>query len=63
MATVVKRYIGSNGEILIPINQNDTNSANMISTRGTYFIAQTITPAVATLIHGGLLLAISYPTG
>ena len=62
MVVVVDRYIGSNGEILIPVAASDYNSADLISTRGTYFIAQT--HEVVDIVAGnpmGLLLTLTYP--
>lgn len=61
MATVVDRYIGDNGDVLIPINQNATNSANLISDKGVYYIA--ITHSTSAPLQGnpmGLLLALTY---
>jgi hypothetical protein len=61
MSVTVNRYIGSNGEVLIPLNQNATNSANLVSSRGVYYIAQTT--IITTPLQGnpmGLLLALTY---
>lgn len=61
MAIEVKKFIGSNGEVLIPISQNASNSANLVSTQGTYFLA--ITEDTSTPLQGnpmGLLLTLTY---
>lgn len=55
MATVTK-WIGSNGNVLIPINQNADNSAPLYSTKdGVYYIAQKTTNANQGML--GLSLA------
>ena len=63
MTTVVDRFIGDNGEVLIPINQNASNSANLVSEKtGVYYIA--ITHEIVSILQGnpmGLLLALTYP--
>lgn len=59
----VKRYIGSNGEILLPLNQNAENTANLVSVSGVFYLA--VTEAEAVPIEAGmpmgLLLSITYP--
>lgn len=62
MAIVVKKWIGSNGEVLIPLTQETYNNGKMVSTRGTYFMP--ITEESITIQAGnpmGLLLALTYP--
>lgn len=61
MATVVKRFIGSNGDVLIPVSQNATNSSDLVSDNGVYYIAQV--QSSSTPVQGnpiGLLLALTY---
>lgn len=61
MAIVVKKYIGSNGEILLPLSQNDTNSANLVSISGVFYLA--VKEDVSSIVAGnpiGLLLALTY---
>lgn len=61
MTLVLKRYISSNGDVLIPINTN--TFPDLVSDSGVYYLAQTENVTTPVLINGGLLLAISYPTG
>lgn len=62
MATTIKKWIGSNGEVLIPLSQETYNDGKMISTKGTYFIPQTETITVIEAGNPmGLLLALTYP--
>ena len=41
MVVIVDRYIGSNGEVLLPISDTTDNTSDLISSRGVYYIAQT----------------------
>lgn len=62
MATKVLKWIGSNGEVLIPLSEDVYNTGKMISTHGTYFTPQT--QEVVAIEAGnpiGLLLALTYP--
>lgn len=62
MATKVLKWIGSNGEVLIPLSETTYNTGKMISTHGTYFIPQT--QEIVVIEAGnpiGLLLALTYP--
>ena len=61
MSIIVKKWIGSNGEILIPLTEETYNDGNMVSTHGTYFFA--LTEDKSTPLMGnpmGLLLALTY---
>lgn len=61
MATVVNRYIGSNGEVLFPIESTAENTSSLISTKGVYYLAQT--SGSVALVTGnpiGLLLSLTY---
>lgn len=61
MAVIIKRWIGSNGEILLPLTQETYNEGKMISTKGTYFFPVTVSDA--TPLQGnpmGLLLTLTY---
>ena len=63
MATVVARYIGSDGTILLPIPKSETNTSNLISSKGVYYIVQTEEQmAIETGNPIGLLLALTYTT-
>jgi len=62
MVVIVDRYIGSNGEILLPIEGTPDNTADLLSSRGVYYIAQT--HEVVAIVAGnpmGLLLTLTYP--
>jgi len=62
MVVLVDRYIGSNGEILLPIEGTLDNTADLLSSRGVYYIAQT--HEVVSIVAGnpmGLLLTLTYP--
>lgn len=62
MAVIVDRYIGSNGDILLPVTDTLSNTSNLISIKGTYYIAQT--HEVVAIEAGnpmGLLLTLTYP--
>ena len=62
MAIQVLKWIGSNGEILIPLSEETYNNGKMISTKGTYFIPQTFEEvAIQAGNPMGLLLALTYP--
>lgn len=64
MAVTVKKWIGSNGEILIPLSAEEYNEGNMVSTKGTFFFA--VTTSTGAEGEGGigspmgLLLALTY---
>jgi hypothetical protein len=62
MAIVVNRYIGSNGEILIPLSFDSNNVGDLLSINGTYYKVQT-TEIVAIEAGNpiGLLLTLTYP--
>jgi len=62
MVVLVDRYIGSNGEILLPIEGTLDNTADLLSSRGVYYIAQT--HEEVSIVAGnpmGLLLTLTYP--
>lgn len=62
MAIRIKQWIGSNGEVLMPLSQETYNNGNMISTKGTYFMP--ITEETVIIEAGnpmGLLLSLTYP--
>lgn len=62
MTTHVNRYIGTNGEILIPVSNTTDNTSNLISTSGIYYIAQK--SEIVPIVAGnpiGLLLTLTYP--
>lgn len=62
MATKITKWIGSNGEVLIPLGEPTTyNTNNMISTKGTYFFP--LTEEIVAIQTGnpiGLLLTLTY---
>lgn len=58
MATRVDRYIGTNGEILIPTTTTTDNTSNLISTNGVYYLAQTSENKTGTII--GLPFGLTY---
>jgi len=61
MATRVKKWIGANGEILLPLADTTYNTSPMISTSGNYFFA--ITEEIEAIETGnpiGLLLSLTY---
>lgn len=64
MATKITKWIGSNGEVLIPIGEATTYNTNkLISTLGTYFFPQT--EEIIVIETGnpiGLLLSLTYQT-
>lgn len=62
MATRVDRYIGSNGDVLIPIESTSNNTSDLVSIAGIYYLAQT--HEVVQIEAGnpmGLLLTLTYP--
>lgn len=63
MATIVDRYIGTNGDVLIPLTTTANNTSPLLSVKkGVYFIPQT--HEVVTIEAGnpmGLLLTLTYP--
>lgn len=62
MVVIVDRYIGSNGEVLLPISDTTDNTSDLISSRGVYYIAQT--HEEVAIVAGnpmGLLLSLTYP--
>lgn len=62
MATVFDRYVGTNGDILIPVNPEVTYSPLLSVKKGVYFIPQT--HEVVSIEAGnpmGLLLTLTYP--
>lgn len=62
MATVFDRYIGSDGDVLIPVEPETTYSPLLSVKKGVYFIPQT--HEVVTIEAGnpmGLLLTLTYP--
>lgn len=62
MATRVLKWIGSNGEVLIPLSDSDYNTSSMVSDRGVYYLAQTQEEALAIEAGNpmGLLLTLTY---
>lgn len=63
MASEVKRYVGSNGEVLFPVTTTVDNTSDLISTSGVYFIAQLASNV--GIVAGnpmGLLLTLTYPS-
>lgn len=62
MAIRVDRYIGSNGEILLPLEQTTYNTAALIGSDGVYYIPQTSEVVVIEAGNPmGLLLTLTYP--
>lgn len=62
MAIKITKWIGSNGEVLIPLSEETYNNGNMVSTRGTYFFP--LTEEIVAIEAGnpmGLLLTLTYP--
>lgn len=59
---VITQWIGTNGEVLIPLSSSADNSEPMISTNGTYFmpIFYTAPPEIVTGNPMGLLLSLTY---
>lgn len=61
MVRIVDRYIGSNGDVLIPLGSESDNVNNLISSTGIFYIVQS--HETATLQVGspmGLLLSLTY---
>lgn len=62
MATKITKWIGSNGEVLIPLGETTTYNTNkLISNLGTYFFPQI--EEIVTIEAGnpiGLLLSLTY---
>lgn len=62
MVVVLDRYIGTNGDILLPVTSSDSNTSDLISIKGVYYLAQT--HEVVSIVAGnpmGLLLTLTYP--
>jgi len=62
MAIILDRYIGLNGDVLIPVTTSATNTSDLISIKGVYYIAQT--SEIVQIEAGnpmGLLLTLTYP--
>lgn len=62
MVVVLDRYIGTNGDILLPVKSSDSNTSDLISIKGVYYLAQT--HEVVPIVAGnpmGLLLTLTYP--
>lgn len=62
MATRIKKWIGSNGEVLILLGDPTTYNTNkMVSTSGVYYFPQTETVTVIEAGNPiGLLLTLTY---
>lgn len=62
MATIVTKYIGSNGDVLLPISETANNTSPLVSGKGVYFIPLTEEQAIIEAGNSmGLLLALTYP--
>lgn len=63
MATIVDRYIGTNGDVLIPLTDTANNTSPLLSVKkGVYFIPQTHEEAIIEAGNPmGLLLTLTYP--
>lgn len=62
MVVRVDRYVGSNGDILLPVAETVNNTSDLISIKGIYYIAQT--SEIVAIEAGnpmGLLLTLTYP--
>lgn len=62
MVVIVDRYIGTNGDVLLPVTSTLDNTSDLISLKGVYYIAQT--HEVVAIVAGnpmGLLLSLTYP--
>lgn len=62
MATRVTKWIGSNGEVIIPLSETTYNTAHMVSSYGNYFFP--LTEEIVAIEAGnpiGLLLTLTYP--
>jgi hypothetical protein len=62
MAIQVKKWIGSNGDVLLPLSVEDYNEGNLYSVKtGALYQAQTVEiVAIETGNPMGLLLALTY---
>lgn len=61
MVNIVKRYIGVNGDILIPVPESNDNTSNLVSLKGVYYLAQTEAVPIEQGNPMGLLLTLTYP--
>lgn len=62
MSVFVRRYIGTNGDVLIPLTETDNNTSSLISDKGVLYLVQTEeTAAIQAGNPVGLLLALTYP--
>lgn len=62
MAVLVRRYIGTNGDVLIPLTETGDNTSSLLSDKGVLYLVQT--EEVVAIQAGnpvGLLLALTYP--
>lgn len=62
MVVRVDRYVGTNGDILLPVTETANNTSDLISIKGIYYIAQT--SEIVAIEAGnpmGLLLTLTYP--
>jgi len=60
--STISKWIGSNGDILIPLTKPADNSGNLISTRGVFYLP-IIEVAAGAPLQGnpmGLLLTLTY---
>ena len=60
--TQIVQWIGSNGEVLLPLATTSDNSAPMVSSNGNYFmpIFYTAPPTIEAGNPIGLLLSLTY---
>lgn len=65
MAIIVDRYIGSNGEVLLPTTVTADNTSDLLSLSGVYYKVQTTEEVAESTIEAGnpmgLLLTLTYP--
>lgn len=62
MVVRVDRYVGTNGDILLPVTETANNTSDLISIKGVYYLAQT--GEIVAIEAGnpmGLLLTLTYP--
>lgn len=61
--TNIVQWIGSNGEVLLPLSQEADNSAHMVSSNGNYFVPifYTAPPTIEAGNPIGMLLTLTYP--
>lgn len=62
MATYVRKYIGTNGDVLLPLSETAGNTSSLVSDKGVFYLAQT--EEVVAIEAGnpiGLLLTLTYP--